>query len=289
MLMTPEQIKAYLKRLGINEIHEPTKEYLFEIHKAHVEKIPWESVDVYAGRPRPIDYTDSVQLVLEHRSGYCFHLNGALYALLRSLGYQVSLHRGGVQSRGTEPRIDSFHVGLTVDLPIDSNHSEKWVIDAGLGDIPYEPLPLKYGTYQQGPLTCQLTESSVAVGGWRLEHDPRGPYAGVDIAPETVEDIKVFEPNHKHLSTSPESPFTQICLIKNRTAIGTNEMRGCIFTRIDHNGVTKTEVIQKGEWFGILADIFHEKLDDYSSTERDELWNKVYQDHQKWKREQEDA
>ncbi|MGW8956539.1 arylamine N-acetyltransferase [Paenibacillus sp. NPDC055715] len=39
--------------------------------------------------------TESVQLILQGRSGYCFHLNGAFSVLLHSLGYRVCLHRAG--------------------------------------------------------------------------------------------------------------------------------------------------------------------------------------------------
>jgi N-hydroxyarylamine O-acetyltransferase len=34
------QISAYLRRLGISEVESPSKDFLFELHKAHVEKVP---------------------------------------------------------------------------------------------------------------------------------------------------------------------------------------------------------------------------------------------------------
>lgn len=41
--LTREEIKAYLSRLGISEIQEPTKAFLFELHRAHVR--------VFLGKP----------------------------------------------------------------------------------------------------------------------------------------------------------------------------------------------------------------------------------------------
>src|SRR5690348_7246378 len=146
-IMTKEEIKAYLQRIGIPERETPDKAFLFELHKAHVEHLSWQTVDIYARKPAGIDLRGSVQLVTTGRSGYCFHLNGAFSTLLRSLGYQVSLHRAGVQPSGEQPRINSFHLGVTVRLADDQQEGQPWIVDVGLGDMPYEPLPLIYGEY----------------------------------------------------------------------------------------------------------------------------------------------
>ncbi|WP_458460799.1 arylamine N-acetyltransferase family protein, partial [Paenibacillus sp.] len=181
--LNPSEIQAYLKRIGINTIKKPTLEYLFELQRAHVQYLSWQTVDIFAGRPAGIDLQESVQLILQGRSGYCFHLNGAFSVLLRSLGYTVDWHRGGVQPHGEKPRVNSFHLGLTVLLPDADRNVERWIVDVGLGGMPFEPLPLRYGTYGAAPFTYQLMPSSVAAGGWRLEYEPNGPSEGVDYAP----------------------------------------------------------------------------------------------------------
>ncbi|NGM85615.1 arylamine N-acetyltransferase [Paenibacillus sp. 7124] len=283
-MLSKEEIQAYLKRLGINEIQLPTKSFLIELHRAHVKNIPWETVDIFAGRPVSIDVRESVQLMINRRSGYCFHLNGAFSTLLRSLGYKVSWHRAGVQPSGQEPRVDSFHLGLTVNMAKDEQEEERWIIDVGLGDMPYEPLPLHAGAYEQGPFTYRVKESAVVKNGWRLEHDPLSSFPGVDYAPEVVLDMEEFKMKHDYYSRSADSPWLNLFLIRQRHAAGGNELRGCIWSKRENRNVETTEILTKSHWLEVLGEIFGEHLVNYSSLERDDLWKKVLKNHEEWKK-----
>lgn len=282
--MTNDEIQAYLKRIGIAEIQPPTKSYLFELHKAHVKNVPWETVDIFAGRPVSIGIRDSVQLILNRRSGYCFQLNGAFSELLRSLGYKVSWHRAGVQPMGEKPRVNSFHLGLSLSLENEVQEEERWIIDVGLGDIPYEPLPLKAGVYEQGSFIYRVGESDVVKNGWRLEHDPLASFTGVDFSPEVVQDMEEFKPKHDHYCWSADSPWINLFLIRHRHATGSNELRGCIWSKRENSGIEKTEIETKSHWLEVLGDIFGEHLVDYSNQERDDLWRKVQKQHEEWKK-----
>lgn len=285
-MLTAEEIKAYLNRLGIQDIQAPSLAYLASIHEAHIQTLSWQTVDIIAGKPAPIDIASSVGLVLSGRSGYCFHLNGAFSELLRSLGFNVSWHRAGVQPLGQEPRINSFHLGLTVTLPNEDGESRRWIVDVGLGDMPFHPLPLKPGEYAQGPYRYKVTASSVAEGGWRLEHDPLASFVGVDFAPETVGSLDEFLPKHEFYSRSPESPWYNLFLVRQRHADGGNELRGCVWIRRQGDAVRKEELRTKSQWLEVLADVFGERLVRYTGLERDELWRKVYRLHEEWKRSQ---
>ncbi|WP_282937264.1 arylamine N-acetyltransferase [Paenibacillus sp. RC67] len=282
-LMTQEAIKAYLHRIGIAEQQLPSKEYLFALHQAHVKTLTWQTVDIYAGKPAAIGFEESVQLVLSGRSGYCFHLNGAFSTLLHSLGYEVFLHRAGVQPLGAEPRVNSFHLGLSVNLVNAHNEKERWIVDVGMGDIPYEPLPLRYGEYQQGPLSYKVMETSVVPEGWRLEHDPQASFVGVDIDASVLDNLEEFKPKHEFYSRSPESPWMNIFLIRQRTADESNELRGCRWSKRDKNGLTQIEMKSKSQWLDVLGDVFGEHLVNYSSLERDDLWRRVEASHIEWK------
>ncbi|MBB6673081.1 arylamine N-acetyltransferase family protein [Cohnella nanjingensis] len=283
-MMTKTDIRAYLNRLGVAEIQPPTLAYLAELHQAHVRTIPWETVDIFAGKPAPIDVEQSVRLMIEGRSGYCFHLNGAFSTLLRALGYKVSWHRGGVQPLGEAPRVNGFHIGVTVELANEAGEAETWIVDAGLGDMPLAPLPLRAGIYEQGPLIYRVAASEVAKGGWRLEHQVPSSYVGVDYAPEVVTGMETFEPQHEQYVRSPSSPWIQLFLVRHRHAEGSNELRGCIWSRRDRDGLTKTELQTRSQWFEVLGDVFHEPLVRYDRQERDEIWRKVSRLHEEWKR-----
>ncbi|MCD1261131.1 arylamine N-acetyltransferase [Paenibacillus athensensis] len=283
-MLTEEQVRAYLQRLGVAEAQPPSRAFLFELHRAHVERLPWETIDIFAGRPAAIDVRQSVELMTGGRSGYCFHLNGAFGALLRTLGYQVRWHRGGVQPKGEAPRINGFHLGMTVELPEEPPGERIWLVDVGLGDMPYEPLPMQFGDYAQGPLTYGLTASGEADNGWRLVHDPLGAFSGVDYAPDVVPGPGAFERQHEMYSTSADSPWINLFLVRQRHATGSNELRGCMWNRRGPQGMEATELRTMADWLGVLGDVFGEKLVRYSALEREALWNKTLALHETWKR-----
>jgi arylamine N-acetyltransferase len=222
--------------------------------------------------------------MLSNRSGYCFHLNGAFSVLLRSLGFRVHWHRAGVQPPGQEPRVNSFHLGLTVSLTNEQQSEQRYIVDVGLGDMPYEPIPLQIGTYEQGPLRYQVERSGVVPGGWRLVHDPHASFVGVDFAPDDLADLEEFKPKHEFYSRSPDSPWIQLFLVRQRHAAGSNELRGCIWSKRGSGGIGKIELRTKSQWLEVLGDVFQEHLVHYSKLERDDLWNRVWNRHEEWKK-----
>src|SRR5690242_7789113 len=120
-------VDGYLRRLGLQELAgaAPGAEGLRTLHRAHVERIPYENLDIWRGRPTPLDAAGSVNRVLQGRGGYCFHLNGAFALLLEALGYGVTRHVGGVQRRGGPAAgATGDHLALTVAGPGGS-----WLVD----------------------------------------------------------------------------------------------------------------------------------------------------------------
>ncbi|WP_438446064.1 arylamine N-acetyltransferase family protein [Gorillibacterium sp. sgz5001074] len=285
MLLTREETLAYLRRIGISGMEAPSLPFLFELHRAHVSHLPWQTLDIYAGRPATMDVKESVGLILSNRSGYCFQLNGAFGTLLRTLGYRVAWHRAGVQPLGKEPRVDSFHLGMTVELEGQDGGTERWIVDGGLGDMPYEPLPLKAGSCVQGPFTYRVEDSAAVMGGWRMVHDPQVSYTGVDVAPEAVTDLSVFHENHAFYSRSPQSPWADVFLLRLRNEDGMNELRGCVWRSWSRDGAATVELESKRNWLEALGTVFREPLVRYGSADRDALWNRVRSSHERWKRE----
>src|SRR5204863_7556753 len=89
-------LDAYLGRLQLDR-EPPSAEALRRLHRAHVERVPYETVWLHLGEKRTVDASESVHRIAHQgRGGYCFHLNGALSELLRALGYDATRHVGGV-------------------------------------------------------------------------------------------------------------------------------------------------------------------------------------------------
>jgi N-hydroxyarylamine O-acetyltransferase len=134
--MDAELQAAYLRRLGLDAVP-PSVEALQRLHRRHVERVPYETMWIHLGEAWGIDLDDAVARIAgQGRGGYCFHLNGALSELLRSLGYAVTRHVGGVHGPdGPDGEMMSNHLVLTVSgLPASHNPSGTWYVDAGLGD-----------------------------------------------------------------------------------------------------------------------------------------------------------
>src|SRR5215831_4615258 len=95
---TSIDVAGYLRRLRLPELAgaAPSAESLFALHRAHAELVPYETLEIWLGRPTTVDPVESVARILRGRGGYCFHLNGAFSALLTVLGYRVTRHLGGV-------------------------------------------------------------------------------------------------------------------------------------------------------------------------------------------------
>ncbi len=275
-------VETYLARLGL-EREPPSVAALARLQRAHVERIAYEALDIQLERPTSIEPEDSAaRITARGRGGYCFHLNGAFSALLRALGYDVTWHRSGVQTkRDAEPPgpARANHLVLTVaGLPDDDG---TWMVDAGLGDALYDPLPLRAGTYAQGPFTFALRPSDVVPGGWRFEHDPLGSFRGADWEPRTAT-VADFLERHAWLERSPESGFVRTCAVQRRDAGGVDDLTGLVLERRDGTGTPGRTLETPAEWYGALADVFGLALADLDAAARDALWRRVHTAHEAW-------
>ena len=279
-LLDAGEVAEYLARLGVGHPGEPSVAGLRALHRAHVERVPYEVMDIQLQRPTTVDPRDSVGRVRNGRGGYCVQLNGAFSTLLTALGYAVTWHRAGVHANAALPPVSasdpSPHLALTVEL-----EGEVWLVDVGLGDGLHEPLPLRAGTYEQGPFTFRLAPSEVDPGGWRFDHDPRGAIAGMDFTTEPA-GYEDFAEWHHYLSTSPESRLVRAVAVMRRDADGIDSLTGCMLRRVDGNGRTVRELATAGEWYGALADVFTLPLTELDADEKSALWKKVRGAHEAW-------
>jgi len=284
--VTTPDTDAYLRRLGIAEPGPPSAWALCALHAAHVERIPYEALEIHLGRPTTVDpYESAERIVTRHRGGYCYHLNGAFSLLLGALGYDVTWHRAGVQNHSDPQPAGAGianHLTLTVaGLPTAECPSGSWLVDVGLGDALHEPLPLHEGAHVQGPFRYGLRRSEAEPGGWRLDHDARGSFAGMDFRSEhaTTDD---FTARHEFLSTSSRSPFVRKCSVQRRDSGGVDVLTGCALRRVDGDA-RPTRILQTSqEWFEVLRDVFDLPLKDIDAAARAALWIRVRETHESW-------
>ncbi|WP_329383574.1 arylamine N-acetyltransferase [Streptomyces sp. NBC_01351] len=274
--MTTGTFAGYLRRLGITGPHTPSVEGLFALQRAHLERVPYENVEIHLGRPPGIDPELSAGRFGAGRGGYCFHLNGGFAALLDSLGYDVTRHVGGVYEDPEVREINGNHLALTVRVD-----GEAYLVDVGLGDGPHEPLPLREGSYEQGGFLYRLEPLDGADQGWTY-HNTGGPFPVMNFrsAPATMAD---FADEHLRLSTAPDSPFIRTLALLRRDAAGIDILRGRVLSRIDPDkGPVERELGGPEELFDAMAGVFGRELDDLTPADRAELWTKVDRAHEAW-------
>lgn len=196
-------VSSYLSRIGYSGAVEPTAESLREIHYAHLLAVPFENLDISLGRKIVIDQDEILRKVVNRRrGGFCYELNSAFGALLRAMGFRVTLLSARVAraNGGEGPEFD--HLTLRVDL------EQPWLADVGFGDSFLEPLRLESGTEQSDSAGIfRLVEDGdrwymqkkAADGNWK----PQYSFSLQERA------LQEFAGMCHHHQTSPESSFTQ--------------------------------------------------------------------------------
>ncbi|WP_326588736.1 arylamine N-acetyltransferase family protein [Streptomyces sp. NBC_01294] len=268
----------YLRRIGITDPGSPSAEGLFALHRAHVERVPFENTDIQLGRPPGIDPELSVRRLAAGRGGYCFHLNGAFAALLEHLGYDVTRHVGGVCEDRDARDVSGDHLTLTVRVD-----GRAYFVDVGLGDGPHEPLPLLEGGYEQGFRYSlkPLGSTDGPDAGWTFHHEGAPfPVMNFRSAPAAMAD---FADEHARLSTAPDSPFQQSFVMLRRDTGGIHRLHGRVLVHTAPDGGRDKRVLASAEeFFATMATVFGRELDDLTPADRAALWTRVEKAHEAW-------
>jgi len=90
-------ITAYLDRINYYGPLAPTAETLWELQVAHLLTVPFENLSIHARQPIVLDDNALFEkIVRRRRGGFCYEANGLFAALLRALGFDVTMLSAGV-------------------------------------------------------------------------------------------------------------------------------------------------------------------------------------------------
>lgn len=93
-LLTPEQITAYLNRLGLQQSGPPNLGTLNTLQLAHQRHIPFENLNIHLGRPMQLDLpTVYCKVVQEKRGGTVTNSTACLLLCSRRLSSKWSCIR----------------------------------------------------------------------------------------------------------------------------------------------------------------------------------------------------
>lgn len=248
-------LPAYFARIGYTGQVAPALPVLRAIHRCHMLAVPFENLDISRGRRIVLDEEAIVRkIVQERRGGFCYEMNGAFAALLRAIGFEVTLLSARVfrQDGSLGPEFD--HLTLRVDL------ERPWLADVGFGDSFIEPLALLPGIAQQdaGAIYRIIDISNVlqlqkceAGNAWK------GLYQ-FTLQPRRLQD---FASMCHYQQTSPDSSFTQKRLCTRATPEGRVTLSDMKLL-IRRDGDKQERVLaSEEEWRAALRQYFEVALD----------------------------
>lgn len=261
-------LAAYLHRIGLDAAPAADLPTLRTVHRAHVEAIPYENLDVQLGRPVTRDVAAAFdKIVTLRRGGWCYEMNGLLAWALEEIGFRVRRLAGAVgRAAGGDATVGN-HLVLLIDLD-----GEIWLADAGFGDGLIEPTLLREGAFEVGPLTCRLNR--IEGGWWRYSNDPSGAAPSFDFHAD-VSDDTLLDAACVRLQTDPESPFVQTAVVQRWRDGEHASLRGRVLTTVSASGAAKATIADAATYVAVLRDRLALDLPEAAT-----LWPKISARHE---------
>lgn len=243
-------VPSYLDRVAYSGPTEPSAENLRALHYAHLLAVPFENLDISLGR-KIVANEDSIlnKVVALRRGGFCYELNGAFAALLRALGFHVTLLSARVAraTGGEGPEFD--HLALRVDL------DEPWLADVGFGESFLEPLRLEMGIEQTDPAgTFRLVEYDGRIHMEKREPDATWkPQYSFTLQPRCLEEFAGMCHFHQ---TSPDSSFTRKRVCSQATPTGRITLSDLKLIKTDGGKREEKMLASEEEWMSMIREQF---------------------------------
>jgi N-hydroxyarylamine O-acetyltransferase len=247
-------IVGYLARIGFCGPTHPNSDTLRDLHLAHMRTVPFENLDISLGREIVCDEERFLHKIVDlHRGGFCYELNGAFAALLRALGFSVTLLSARVSREDGSASPECDHLALRVDL------EEPWLADVGFGDSFLAPLRLKPEIEQEqssGRFRIVQIGDVMIVQRARPGEFWKSQYR-FTLTPRQLSD---FAPRCEFQQTSPESHFTRQRICTLPTEGGRITLSDLKLIRTIGERREEQILASEDEWRSALADLFGVRL-----------------------------
>ena len=127
----------YLRRIKFPQTILPSTECLALLHQYHLYHVPFENLDIQAGKRLSLDLGDLYDKIVRHRrGGFCYELNSLFHWLLTEIGYKCWMISARVITDAGEPGPEFDHMALIIEA------DQKYLADVGFGDLFLKPLKL---------------------------------------------------------------------------------------------------------------------------------------------------
>jgi N-hydroxyarylamine O-acetyltransferase len=130
-------LDQYFERIGYSGSPVANLQTLRELHLLHLQRIPYENLDVFCLQGVKLDPDSLTSKILQRRrGGYCFEQNGLFLMALTELGFKVTPNLARVHRNRPAPGGRTHHINL-VELD-----GATWICDVGFGGSAFR-YPLK--------------------------------------------------------------------------------------------------------------------------------------------------
>ncbi|MBA4790112.1 MAG: arylamine N-acetyltransferase [Rhizobiales bacterium] len=234
MILTPDQIGAYLDRIGMDRPDVLDLDSLSRLHRAHLLAFTWEALDAFMGWPSSIAPASVFTKMVEgRRGGWCFEMNGLFGAALAALGFRVTRLCGGVNRETLGDVAIGNHLTLRVDL------DRPYLAEVGLADAIIAPVPLAAGAISQRGFDFSIAPVE---GGWlRFTNHARGLARSVDFRPDHSDEAAMAAA-HAWLTQDSGSPFTQALAVLRHTEDGYVALQNDCLRRVTATSLSEQRI-----------------------------------------------
>ncbi|MDZ4775311.1 MAG: arylamine N-acetyltransferase [Alphaproteobacteria bacterium] len=259
-------LSAYLSRVGFDATPRPDIATLRALHRAHLEAIPYENLDVQLGAPTTPDPAAAfAKIVTRRRGGWCYEMNGVFGTALEAIGFKVTRLAGAVMREFAGDGQIGNHLVLIVDL------DEPWLADVGFGDGLVEAVPLKDAAIRQSVFDFRLED--MRDGWWRLHNHAEGGARSFDFNLAVRDEARLAE-RCAFLQTDPSSLFMRNGVIQRHGNGAMAMLVNKVLKRVTPAGVTREEIPDAGAYTRTLREVF-----DLDAPEAATLWPRIVERH----------
>jgi N-hydroxyarylamine O-acetyltransferase len=204
MEATNFSLRGYFERIGYRGPQETDRQTLTAIMRHQLRTVPFENLDVQAGKVVSLVPEDIVDKILGNgRGGYCYEVNGLFAMAVQALG--VPYRMVGARPRTYASRRPKTHMALILTF-----EGERWLFDLGFGshgirapislDRPDTDVLQDFDTYRLEKIgDDRYLLRTVVEGKWADQYE-------FDLSPqEWVDFVPANFLNSKH----PDSIFVQ--------------------------------------------------------------------------------
>ena len=242
-------VNAYLKRINYDGPLDVSAETLRRLQVAHLLNVPFENLSIHASEPIVLnDEALFAKIVERRRGGFCYEANGLFAALLRVLGFDVTMLSAEVARGGGQFSPPFDHMALLVKL------DERWLVDVGFGESFLEPLLLDRTDEQiEGDQSFRIVaEDPYRVVQRRAGEEWEAMYR-FTLEPHEFID---YEEMCRFHQTSPQSHFTQNRICSRATRDGRITLSGMRFITTTKHGREERLLDSAKEYEAVLRDQF---------------------------------